>query len=313
MIAGDRPRLIVKPRGRMGNLMFQLMLATRINDRLGGAATIHGVELPEWNIRSLPVGEPPRRALRLSGHLFDLDEVAHTLRSGICDAVLIEGWGQRLEYFPDPAPMRALFRSGESPHALRDDEILIHVRSADIEGGAFAGYYPLPFAFYETVIRSEGRSPVFMGQLQPSPYTDALRQRFPQATFLPPSSPMKDFATLRSAERVVLSVSSFAWLAAWLSETAQAIHYPVAGLFDPRRGRQNLLPLEGARWLHWDVDFPSMEQRPGLRADGWACGPRQAVLKGLEWARSIASAGLSVRVPRSAIVPRPGPSYAGRP
>lgn len=299
MSEARRPRLIVRPRGRIGNLMFQWMLAIRINERLGGAATIHGIEIPEWAITSLPVGEPPRRALRLTGHLFDLDEVAYCLRSGICDAVIIEGWGQRLEYFPDPAPIRRLFRSGEPPHAIGDHELLINIRAEDIETGNAPGYYPLPFAFYEAVLDTEGLAPVFLGQLQPSPYTDALRARFPGARFLPVTSALKDFQTIRNAANVVLSISSFAWLAGWLSESARAVHLPVAGLFDPRRGRQNLLALDGPRWRYWDVEFPSMEQRQGLRAESWASGARRVEAKDLAWARDVGSAGLSMRVPRA--------------
>lgn len=268
--------LIVQPRGRFANQMFQLMLATRINERLDGQGTIYGHDLPDWGLLGKALCAPPRRPLRMRGHLFDLDETAYTLRSGLCDAILIEGWGMRMEYLRDPQPFRVMFQSPVLPQPIAEDEILIHVRAEDIETGEYPGYYPLPFAYYDAVILRESRKPVFMGQLQNSPYMLALRQRYPQARFLPVASAACDFQTLRCARHVALSISSFAWLAAWLSDSAESIHYPIAGILDPRGGSQNLLPLGDPRYQYWDVDFPAMSQRPELEAAAWARQARPA-------------------------------------
>lgn len=189
--------LLINPRGRFGNRMFQYLLADRLRDRLGARAKIYGPGFPEWSIPARPFQAAVSRPLVLRGHLFDLDEVAHCLRSGICGAVVIEGWGMRVEYHPDPAPARDRFVSHATPMVIDDDESLINVRAEDIESGAYPGYFPLPFAFYDAVIGSEGRRPVFMGQVAPSPYTDALRRRYRDARFLPVSSPAADFQTLR--------------------------------------------------------------------------------------------------------------------
>ena len=139
----------------------------------------------------------------------------------------------------------------------------------------------------------------FPGLACPSPYTDALRRRYRDARFLPVSSPAADFQTLRCARRLVLSISSFAWLAAWLSESATAIHLPVAGLFDPRRGRQNLLPLGDPRYRFWDVEFPAPAQRVGLDLVEWASGDRRAVPAEAGWLMALGAATLTAKVPMS--------------
>jgi hypothetical protein len=41
--------LIVQPRGRFAHHLFQLMLATRINEGLNGQGTIYGHDLPDWS------------------------------------------------------------------------------------------------------------------------------------------------------------------------------------------------------------------------------------------------------------------------
>jgi len=59
---------------------------------------------------------------------------------------------------------------------------------------------------------------------------------------------LADFERLRSARHVVTSVSSFAWLATWLSD-AQTIHVPVLGLLNPaQRPDVDLLPLDDPRY-----------------------------------------------------------------
>lgn len=313
MIAIPSWPVIVEPRGRFANLMFQYMLAEQIRRRLGERARVHGPGLPEWGWPADPVPTAPVRPLVLRGHAFDLDEVAYLLRSGVHDALLIQGWGMRVEYFPDRAAVARLFTSDAVPAPVDDDEVLVHVRAEDIESGRFRGYYPLPFAFHDAVIAAEGRRPVFMGQLQPGPYADALRARFPSARFLPAGTPLADFQTLRSARCVALSVSSFAWLAAWLSDVAQTIHYPVAGIFDPRRGVQNLAPVGDPRYRFWEVEFPTMAQRAGIpSAAEWAGGPRSVrPMDTPDRLRRLGSAARTVRVPAFLVAGRAPASRRG--
>ena len=288
--------LIISPRGRLGNLMFQHMLAVQLQRRLGPRAAVYGPGMPEWGWAATAAPMAPSNPLVLGGHLFDLDEIAHCLRSGMCDAIVIKAWGMRLEYHPQVEEYRSLFRSDVTGQPIGDDEVLINIRAEDVESGAFPGYYPLPFDFYDAVIHAERKRPVFIGQLQPSPYVRALRQRFPGARYLPLATPMEDFQTMRNAGCVVLSISSFAWLATWLSEHVHTIHLPVAGLFDPRRGRQNLLPVGDERYRYWSVEFPSMQERPGVHAATWAAAPRNVVSRSRDWAISIARAALTRRV-----------------
>lgn len=289
--------IIISPNGRFANIMFQHMLAVQLQRRLGAGAVIYGPGMPEWG---WPAAEPPvspANPRTIGGQLFDLDELAYCLRSGAFDAILIKGWGMRLEYFPHVDEFRAMFRSDVVGQRIADDEMLISVRAEDIESGWHPAYYPLPFDFYEAVIRAENKRPVFIGQLEPGPYVNALRQRFPHARYLPLATPMEDFQTLRGAGCVVPSISSFAWLATWLSESVHTIHLPVAGLFDPRLGQHNLMPLGDERYRFWSVDFPTIRERGGLEAATWAAAPRQAHLRNRDWVLKVARESITTRIP----------------
>jgi hypothetical protein len=129
----------------------------------------------------------------------------------------------------------------------------------------------MSFLFYEKIIDESGLEPVFMGQLEQGDYIDALRLAFKGATFLPQSiEPMQDFQTIRGAEHIVCSISSFSWLASWLSEAAQTIHLPIAGLFNPANRETMLLPINDPRYSFYKVPFPEEEERKTINIVEWA-------------------------------------------
>jgi len=141
----------------------------------------------------------------------------------------------------------------------------------------------MPFCYYEEVIAATGLRPVFIGQIDDNPYSDALRRRFAGAKFLARRSSIEDFTTIRQARHVVLSISSYAWLAAWLSETAQSVHMPIYGLFEPRLGQTFLLPVDDPRWRFYAIDVPERATHKGLDVVAWA--ERTASLGRLDEAR----------------------------
>ena len=75
--------------------------------------------------------------------------------------------------------------------------------------------------------------------------------------------------TLRNAAHVVLSVSSYAWLATWLSEKAKTIHLPVAGLFSPLNRETFLLPIGDPRYEFYKLSMPDPEARKKLNFLHW--------------------------------------------
>ena len=91
----------------------------------------------------------------------------------------------------------------------------------------------VPIDFYRDLVKRTGLTPVFMGQIADNKYTRALCSAFPDATFVPSRGALADFETLRQSTNVVPAVSTFSWLACWLSTTARNIFMPLTGLFNP--------------------------------------------------------------------------------
>lgn len=252
-----RVPIVMRPLGGMANRMFQYMfchvLAKRISD-----GYVCNADLPEWSIATV---RPPLmwkyRTLRVVGcHRYDLDGIAAEFREKRARSILFKGFAHRLGYY-DRAEVSALFdgRAVEAP-TYGDDFLVINVRAGEILDGFHRNYCPMPFGFFESIIRESGRTPVFVGQIHDdNDYCRRLRQRFPDAAFAPKTSPLTDFETLRRASHIVAAVSSFSWLACWLS-SARTIHLPVAGIFDPRiRPDIDLLPAGDARYRFHQFDM----------------------------------------------------------
>ena len=118
------------------------------------------------------------------------------------------------------------------------------------------GHYPW---ILSQIIDLENKRPVFIGQIKDDWYSEELRKAFPDAMFLNNGSVLGDFETIRAAKHTVLAISSFSWMAAWLSE-AETIHYPLSGIFDPILYEHvDLLPVGDPRYRYYS--FPQREWR----------------------------------------------------
>ncbi len=235
--------------GRLGNKMFQAMFAHMLARQVPGAI-VTGDPLPEFGLAPPRVALPPR-VLTLGGHRVDLPRALYLLRHGLVDGVVTTAMGCRMEFLEPVETVRQLFPSpAERPEGFGADWLVINIRAPFVRegGGGHPGYLPLPSAYYERLIGETGLRPVFLGQIGKDAYSEGLRARFPRAEFIPSRGAIPDFETVRASRHICVAISSFSWLAAWLSE-AETIHLPVAGLFHPAlRTDINLLPLHDRRY-----------------------------------------------------------------
>jgi hypothetical protein len=242
--------LVITPCGRLGNQMAQYLVAIRLQQLVGGGVAVSGYNMPEWGLVA-PVRDLGGQALpRLTGNLFDLRQVSGLMKAGKLEQVNLTGYGFRLEHFPSNLKSRELFiSSGPAQEVLGDDELLINIRAEDIlNRGIHPDYGLLPVEFYRSVVRRTGLKPVLQGQLEAGPYVDGLVKALPNARLIPSQGAVADFQIIRQAKNIVLSLSSFTWLAAWLSEAHQ-IHIPVYGFLNPKqRPDIDLLPTDDARY-----------------------------------------------------------------
>jgi hypothetical protein len=242
----DLPVVHVSTMGNLANQMIQYMVALSLASRVG-RCVLSNVLLHEWNIVH-PWVEGEFRTEIVTDPQPDLERLAAALRDGSLQRVDIRTYGQRMENFLAADFYRGVFvHAGPEVRGAGADELLCNIRQGDILDGHHPDYVLIPVEFYEEVARATGLRLVFAGQLEDSPYMATLRARFPDARFLPSRGPMVDFERIRRSVNIMPSVSSFGWLAAWLSEARQ-IFLPVLGLLHPLQSRStNLLPLGDSR------------------------------------------------------------------
>lgn len=238
----------IVPVGNLGNQMLQLMLVESMQQRVP-RLDIGGIDLPDWGLTRKLSAPLAQRRLRLIGQHLDLALVERLLVNGTIRELELAALGFRMHHYLPRASYQPLFPRQET--AMADglaDGLLINVRGAEILADTHPDYGPIPVHFYRQLVAATGLRPVFMGQIGNDAYSHAIRQAFPSATMLQSRGPMGDFELIRSARHVVTSVSTFSWLAAWLSD-AQTIHMPVFGMFNPaQREDIDLLPLDDPRY-----------------------------------------------------------------
>lgn len=254
--------LSIAPIGNVGNRMLQYMAICGFG-RLLGEKVLINCDLPEWGC-VFDAGLHERLAAPDSGAISVLDrdvsgplDLLSRLIASRDDDVVFSGTFQRLELFHAPDFYRTecfpLLGENDDPN-FGENDLVINVRAGEIVDGI--SWYPLvPVEFYEYIVRVTGKNPIFLGQLDDSPYVAAISRAFPDARMIPSAGPLIDMALLRQARHLCLAVSTFSWLAAFLSE-AETIHYPVLGFLHPRcflpgrhgLGGIDLLPVDDPRY-----------------------------------------------------------------
>jgi hypothetical protein len=244
------PLIQVSTMGNLGNRMIQYMAVLALAARVPGAR-LGRIHLPEWGIQIGPVAEEPGCEI-VTSSVIPLDGLAARLNAGTLSGVDIRTYAQRVENFLPAEAYRTAFPNPSAPNPSArpagPGELLCNIRQGDILDAHHADYVLLPIDFYADLAACTGLAPVFMGQLEDTPYLQALRRRFPGARYVPSQGAVADFAFIRACTHIVPAISTFSWLAAWLSE-AETVHLAAIGLFNPRQAPDtNLLPLDDPRY-----------------------------------------------------------------
>lgn len=254
----------ITPYGRMANQMLQFMMAERLRLSIKDAR-IAGYSLPKWNLVSGALPKENALSLSIRSNVVPLEQIVDFANSIDHLDIRIVSTNLRYAYYrPMLDHYRTLFQCPPSGNvAPGADDLVIAIRLGDILKGWHRNYMPLPISWYADLVKQTGLNPIFVGEIGTDFYSEALRRRFPKARFIAHEDPMIDFDTLRRSVNIVPSIGTFSWLASWLSETAQAIYFPVAGLFN-QLGRPDvdLLPLDDKRYRFFESAMQEWSATP---------------------------------------------------
>ena len=264
-----RPVIYTSRVGNLANQMIQYMAALRIAADLENCQ-IADVNLPEWKIAFPPEHVDPERTLQVHSIMNGVRTnditrlgLSDLIKSGQYDNLGIFTYAQHMANFLSPDFYREVFQSGLDVEGFGSDKIVINIRGNEILSGIHPEYVLLPIEYYQDIVKSTGLKPVFLGQIDDSPYMRRLMAEFPAAEYRSTQGALIDFETLRRSSHIVVAISTFSWLAAWLSH-ADSVYLPLSGLFNPfQYPAINLLPLNDKRY-HFDL-FPINYAVPVVR------------------------------------------------
>lgn len=242
-------------RGNPGNIMMLYLSALKAQKYFGFGEIVN-VDIPLFDI-SIPdirasgcgIHDYMHANRRNMGYI-PLKGIKKAIQNSNCTHLRLEGFCQNIENFPpiDSIDYNAIFPPLPQENGGGDNDIVINIRGGEVLKGIHPHYCLIPPEFYEYVITKTGKNPIFCGQIERNPYMDEIFSRFPNAKYIPSSGPKSDFDFMRKSKHIIPSLSTFSWMACWLSD-ATTIHFPVAGIFNPFQHRSSmLLPFNDRRY-----------------------------------------------------------------
>jgi hypothetical protein len=237
------------------NLMIKFLCAQKLR-MFCQDVQLSNYNMPYWGMTNLPVASEEQKTVDfLDDQRVDLLRASYLINSGQVGRINLHGHYQRMEYLPSHLESNEYFKTSAETGVVFGKEFLVcPIRGGEILDAIHPGYPLVPIDFYRDMALETGLMLVFMGQLEDNVYIKRLKAAFPQAIYLPSLGPLGDFQTIRKARNILLPVSTFAWLAAWLSSATQII-LPVFGLFNPKQyPNHDLLPVFESRYKFFE--FP---------------------------------------------------------
>ena len=241
----------IQHQGRTGNKIIQYLVAKSLQAMVPGTA-ISGLDIPEIDLIASHASVSDRIFSFHAGHEFSLRRIAYLLQTCPIDILNFSVFGARMDHLPSLERSRVLLShlfQSHSDRIIADDEVLIHIRLNNLLLDQHEDYPLIPLSFYQQICDESGLNPVFIGQIEEDAYSKALKIRFPKGRFLKMSSIKNDLITISSARNVVCSVSTFSWIASWLSRSNMVVYFPVFGFLNPlQRPDIDLLPVNDKRY-----------------------------------------------------------------
>ena len=277
--------------------MLQYMFALNLQKLATRPIEIYGQKLEVWGLEKDIPEDIQVKLAKIRDYNLDVRFIAKLVSLGLVRDAELRGMGMRIGNYASSQFYRAIFRKEAlAVEGFGPDSIVINVRGAEILGSVHPDYGPMPVSYIDRVILHTGLKPVFLGQLGDDFYSSELRKRYPGAEFRPSQGPLADFERLRRSVNVAVSVSTFSWLAGWLS-AATSVHLPVAGIFNPeQRPDIDLLPVADERYVFYDLPIRKWDASPGQIEDLWASRTHSIVPRDVI-AQRKADAERKVRIP----------------
>lgn len=250
--------------GRLGNVLFQYCLGRILASKLH--CNLQAQEILGFknavSVRNTWWPTITHRTEVLNGQAVHFDRIMKNKKDR---RILLKGHFQRYEYYKEyKEAIRKDWLYLPDSGAFAEEDITIHIRSGDLwaknrPDPPNDGQRPPPFSYYEKILTSRPWGKVHVvTENKDDPMALKLANRF--SGTLHHGSVIEDFQFLKSSPNMILSVSTFAWWAGWLSN-AKRIYFPMCGFWhpqfyaeDPTNLGINLIVDDEDRYIYQELD-----------------------------------------------------------
>jgi len=240
------------PYSRLGNMLYAIGLGIIFKDKYPDSKIFFNIEqlyhhyknkeneflkmFTFWNDSFLNFSyddiKKNDKCVEFNMHIIDFNKIIDN------DILLFKGYFQRTEYYFEYRDLIKKNISNNIYEQSSNNYLTIHLRSGDCWGkgtygegkATYWGQPVLPISYYENIISDENNIKIITESLN-DPILLKLKNIYKNRNLkIQSKNVCEDFKELVNAERLILSVSTFSWWGAFLSN-AKEIHIPESGNF----------------------------------------------------------------------------------
>tara|TARA_R110000824_G_scaffold14858_6_gene62902 strand:+ start:908 stop:1744 length:837 start_codon:yes stop_codon:yes gene_type:complete len=275
----NKPTIYCNYLSRFANNIFQYCYAHLLNQKIGGSIKFSECctldsgpthdEPSNWEgLESKPIYE-----ITNSTHKFstkeqmgkfrpgEIEELSHKYEfnpplesSDFTKDIILSDYFQNYQYYKNH---KSLIRSllyklyqRQLDEYPSPKDVVAHYRGTDI-------HLQVPPEYYIQILKNEEYDKFYIVTEDPNnPRVQYLRNSInsqkPNSVIIRSSSVVDDFLFLLHANRIIMSVSTFAWMSAWLSD-ARKIYFPIDNYLYSKRGDKRLIVDDEPRYIYTNL------------------------------------------------------------
>lgn len=264
----DNKRIIIRPYGHTGNNMLEHMLALYLRSCVP-SMKIYCDNEAFLNIFGLKFEREPEKSrcddkcteviIDRSG--FNLDTCVRIIKNTPNIKIIVSYClFDHGHYAGLVDSFRHIYGNKCDISGFDETYLVMSIRLGDILNAKtiHPNYPVVPFSFYRFLLRKTGLKPVFLGQISDDKISLQLRRAFPNAIFISGRSVIQDFECLRRSKNLSIAVSTFSFLAGYLSDkNTTIVHVPLYGGFNRKDRLDSNFMVKDKRYHYYE--FPSIK------------------------------------------------------
>lgn len=232
--------ILIKPYGRTGNNIIEYMLALYLKSRVPDLKIYCNTPtfLSPFKIKweSEPSELKCNHLLVIDNGNVNLNDIIQQIITAKSIRIIVSYCLFTPYYYNHIIDsFKSIFCNRYEIEGYGEEYLVINIRLGDILNSKVVhpNYPVVPFSFYSYLLRKTGLKPVFLGEIGNDCISLNLRTAFPQAIIIPSRGIIEDFECLRRSRNLSIAVSTFSFLAGYLSDSTTTVHVPLYGGYNP--------------------------------------------------------------------------------